>query len=808
MFTFLHDLKFAARQLIRHGGYTIISILTLALGLGANAAIFSVVNAFLLKPLPYANPTQLVQVWGTTKGGGLGTASIPDWTDWRQQANLFQDFAIYQSRSFNLDSGANPEHVSGREVSGNFFDVMGTRPTLGRTFAPGEDTAGRQQVAVLSDALWRRLGANPAIGGTKISLNDQPYTVIGVMPPNFKFPSATAEVWAPLVPDPKFAVSRGNNQYFCVARMKTGVKMESAQSQMTTISARISKQYPDSNANRSVVLVSLQRQLAGPVRQSLLVLLAAVGFVFLIACVNVVNLNLTRTASRQREIAVRRAMGASGARLFRQFITESILLTLVGSAVGWLLAQWVVQILVAANQSPLPTYTEVNPDARVFGFELILALIAALALATATAWKATRVNVQQTLKEGGRAITAGRAHQRTSKILVVVEVAASVVLLAGAGLMLRTFASLRKVDTGFPTPERVLTMAVSLPDAKYASVGSSLRFLQPARARIEAIPGVTAVGAINFLPVQAWGINGDFEIVGHLYPDPANNPGAELRAVDGDFYRAMGLPLLQGRSFTASDTKDSEFVAIINQRAALDYWPKQDPIGSHIHLSGDKSPIYTIVGVVRDSTQPGPSGHVQPEIDVPFSQWPNTWPDFTRSFSIVVRTASSSTALAETVRHAIQEVDSRQPVYLVMTMAQVLDESTANTQFNAFFLAVFAAVALVLAAIGIYGVLSYGVRQRTHEIGVRMALGADPVGVLRMVIGEGLLLNLIGLVLGLAGSLYLTRFLSSLLFGVKATDIETFAAVAVVLTFVVMLACYIPARRAMKVDPMVALRYE
>jgi predicted permease len=807
MLDLFHDVRFAVRQLLRHPGYTAVAIATLALGLGANTAIFSVVNAYLLKPLPLKNPDRIVQMFESDEGR-TGTVSIPDLTDWRNEATLFEGMSDYFSTHFNISRTGAAENVSGQQVSPNFFDVMGGKPAIGRTFAADADHPGNQHVAMLSYALWQRLGSKPDIVGEIISLDSERYEVAGVMPDSFRFPSATAEIWVPLVPDPKFAASRGNRQYFVVGRMKRGIALAQAQAQLDGIAKRLEMLYPDSNKGRGILLVPLQEQLTGRVRQSLYVLLGATAFVFLIACVNVVNLNLTRTASRQREIAVRRAMGATGARLFRQFIVEGLVLTLAGGAAGWLLAQWGVEILAAANSNPLPSFAQIAPDSSVFAFEFGLGLLAALALAVGTAWKATRINVQQTLKEGGRGASQGSSQQRTSKILVVSEVAAAVILLAGAGLMLRTFENLRGVDTGFVSPDRVLTMQVSLPAKKYAGNKANTEFLNPVLSKIAALPGVDSAGAINFLPVQSYGINGDFEIVGVKYPDPSNEPQAEVRAVTSDFYRAMGLPIVIGRTFDANDTVDSEHVAVINQRAALIYWHNQNPIGTHIHISGDESPVYTIVGIVRDSTQPGPGGHVQPEIDVPFTQWPNTWPDLTKTFSIAVHTNGDPHALEQPIRAAVTSVDPQQAVYLVKTMADVIAESTSDKQFDAFFLAVFALVALALAAVGIYGVLSYGVRQRTHEIGVRMALGAEPIGVLGMIVGEGLLLNAIGLAIGLGGAWYLTRFLAALLYGVKPADVTTFVAVGLTLTVIALLACYIPARRAMKVDPMVALRYE
>jgi putative ABC transport system permease protein len=808
MTTLWHNLQFAFRQLAKNPSYAAIVILTLALGIGANTAIFTVVNVYMIKPLPLPHPDRLVQIWESWQDG-QGTVSMPDLKDWREQNTVFEGLAAYQAASFNLSRDGSPEQVSGREVTANYFDVMEGKPALGRTFAPSEDEQGHQYEIVMSDALWRRLGADPSLVGKKLALDSRDFDVIGVMPPEFRFPSATAELWVPLVPNPKFAASRDDHEYTVVGRIKPGVSLQMSVAEMKTIATRLEKTYPDSNKGRTVLLIPFQQQLTSRISQSLSVLMVAVAFVFLIACANVVNLNLTRTASRQREFAIRRAMGAGGARLFGQFVTESVFVTAAGGFAGWFLAQWGVQLLVAANKSPLPTFARAEPDIRVFGLTFFLGLITALLLASANAWKAMRVDIQHTLKEGGRNVSPGKMGQRVNKGLVVAEIASTVILLSGAGLMVRSLVGLGRVNPGFVSPEKILTMKLGLSPSSHGESRPVTSFLGPVMEHLSAVSGVEAAGAITMLPMQESWTNGNFEIVGVTDPKASQQPESELRAVYGDYYRAMGVPLIRGRYITVRDTKNSEPVAIINQTAAKRYWNGTDPLGSHIKIGGGDSPAYAIVGVVQDSLQSDPSVRVQAEVDVPFSQWPVTWPpELIRTFSIVVRSSSNPTELAGPLSREIQSVDPTQPVFLVKTMQRVIDESTAATQFSTFFLVVFAVVALSLAAVGIYGVLSYGVRGRTHEIGIRMALGANPGRVLRMVIGEGLVLDVIGLSIGVTVSLYLTRFISSLLFGVKQTDAPTFVGVAILISFVVLLACYIPARRAMKVDPIEALRYE
>ncbi|HXN65153.1 MAG TPA: ABC transporter permease [Candidatus Acidoferrales bacterium] len=803
------DFTYAVRQLAKNPGFAAIAILTLALGIGANTAIFTVVNSFLLKPLALPDPGSMVQIWETTSKR-QGTASMSDLKDWQAQNSVFTGIAGYSRSDFNLSREGSPERVSGVAVTANYFDVMRASPQLGRAFSRDEDTAGHEREVVLSDRLWKRLGASPTISGQSLLVNGESYSVIGVMPAQFNFPSATVEMWVPLVPDPKFVAERGNRNYFVVARLRPGISLAAGTTQMKAIAARLEKQYPDTNAGRSVKLVPLQEQLTGSVRQSLWVLLAAVAFVFLIACANVVNLLLTRTTSRGREIAIRRALGAGMGVLLRQFLMEGLLLSVAGGLAGWLVADWGLQLLVAGRAN-LPTFTQVNPDMRVFGFTLILMLITALALGVAMAWKASHVNVQDVLKKGGRSSTVGPGRQRTSKILVITEVASTVILLTGAGLMLQTFVHLRRENLGVDSPEKILTMRLSLPAAKYTEPRQvAAAFLAPVMERIEGLPGVRSAGAVSFLPIQESWVNGGFEIEGQpsAPPDSSEGPIAELRAVSNDFYRAMGIPLQRGRYFTPQDGADSGFVTIINTAAANRYWPNQDPMDQRIHIAESQA-WYTIVGVVQNTLQAGPGVAAQAEVDVPFAQWPASWPpEIARTFSIAVRTGGDAAALSLAVRQEILRIDPDQPVSRVKTMEQVISDASANNQFDAYFLGLFAAVAMVLAAIGIYGVLSYGVRQRTHEIGIRMALGARPSDVLVRVIGEGLTLAAIGLAAGITCSLYLTRFLSSLLFGVKPIDFATFFLVSLVITAVVVLACLLPARRAMTVDPLVALRYE
>jgi putative ABC transport system permease protein len=802
----LQDLRYGLRMLAKNPGFTAAVVITLTLGIGANTAIFTVFNSVVLRPLPLPSPDRVIRLWHSNiQGGGFGSVSYPNLQDWRAENAAFEGLASWMGGSFNLKGKGSPERIPGAFVSANYFEVMGVRPLVGRTFLPDEDKPGNNRVVVLAESTWKgAFGGDPNSIGRTVTLNEEIFAIVGVMPASFRFPVTNAQAWAPLVPDASWgAQNRGNHILQVVGRLKARVTLQQARSQMDAIASRLAKRYPDSNADQGVRLLPLQEGMVGDIRKDLLMLLVAVVFVFLIACANVVNLLLTRAAARQREIAVRMAIGAGRLRLLRQFLTETLLMVSLGAALGWGLAIGGVHLLLLLNPEDLPRLEEIRPDARVLAFTLLVALVGAVTMAAASALKAFQFNVRETLKEGGAAAAGGLRLSQARSILVVGEVAIAVLLLVGAGLLLKSLWRLQQVDAGL-RPEHVLTMRLSLPQSKYSAEHPVSAFYERMLEKVEALPGVEAAGVITLLPIQESWTNGGFQIEGR---PPSESGVAEVRAVSADYYRAMGVPLLRGRYFTAGDNRDSLPGVIINQEIARRYFQKEDALGRHMQIGGGP-PWYTIVGVVGDVRQAGLALPPQRETDVPYSQWPPSWPDLTRDMSLVVRTRVEPAAITSAVRGAILSVDPDQPVYQVMTMDQVVSESMAGRRFDLMLLGVFASVALVLAALGTYAVLAYSTRQRTHEIGIRVALGARPADVLRLIVGEGITLAGAGVVLGLGGAYALTRFLESLLYEVKPNDPSTFVASCFVLMFAALLACYIPARRATKVDPMVALRYE
>lgn len=792
------DLRYAARLLAKRPGFTAVAVLTLALGIGANSAIFSVVNAVLLRPLPFKEPNQLIRVWETFYPSGWGSVSVLNLKDWREQNDVFTGLAAFQTTSFALQSAEHPERVSAAAVSADFFDVLGVPPQSGRAFFEGEDQPGRQHVVVLSDQLWKRsFGADPAIIGQSLTLSGEKYTVVGVAPSGLRYPSRLTELWVPLVPQPNQS-NRGNHWLQVLGRLKPGVTIEQAREQMVAIAARLEQEYPDAQARRSVRLLPLQEETVRNVRPALLLMLGAVAFVLLIACTNVANLLLARASGRGREIAIRSALGAGRGTLIRQFLTESVLLSVLGAAVGLVLAKWGLDVLVALAGSSLPRANEVALDGRVLGFTLLLSMATGVVFGLAPALQATKTDVQKALKEGG---SAGGGFERNwlRSLLVVLEVTAALVLLVGAALLIRSFARLQDTETGL-RPENVLTLSLALPQAKYDTPQTVNTFYQQLLERISALPGVQACGAINMLPLQQWGTNGPIEIEGEG-PYPAGQaPIAEYRTASPDYFRALGVPLIAGRFFNDQDRESAEIRIIINQTLADRYFANQDPIGKRLKAG---SPNWvTIVGVVGDVRQSGLTQPARSELFWCSLQAPRS------AMSMVVRNASEPTALTSAVRAEVQALDSNLPIHNVKTMETVIAESVADRRLNMLLLGIFAGVALILALIGIYSVMSYTTTQSTREIGIRMALGAQPLDVLKLIVGQGAVLSLVGVALGLVVAFGLTRLMASLLFGVTATDPLTFAGVPVILMAVSLVACYLPARRAIKIDPMIALRYE
>ncbi len=800
------DLRYAIRQFMKKPAFTAVAVLTLALGIGANAAIFSVVNAVLLRPLPLGEPDRLIKLWETFTPGGQsqafqGTVSVPNLKDWLEQNDVFTGIATWQFSSLGLQGQDHPERALGATVSANFFDVSGVQPVAGRGFAEGEDTAGRNRVVVLSDNLWRRnFGADREIINRSITLGGEDHTIIGVMPAWFRFPSASTELWVPLVPTESQIQSRGSHWMFAMGRLKPDVPLERAQEQMTSIARRLEEQYPNEQAGRSIKLIPLQEETVQNVRPALMVLLGAVAFVLLIACTNVANLLLARAASRRKEIAIRTSLGASRARLIRQFLTESVLLAVVGGALGLLLALWSLDALLALAADSLPRAGEVGLDWKVVGFTSLLSIATGIVFGLAPALQSSKMDVQSVLKESG----AGGASARRNKVrslLVVVEVASAMVLLVGAGLLIKSFIRLQETETGFKA-ENLLTMGVALPQAKYSTPQAVPAFYRQTLERIAALPGVEAAGAINLLPIQQTGFNGGIEIEGQGPYPPGQAPLAEFRVVTPDYFRAMGIPLLTGRSFDDRDQEKSTPVILVNQTLVNKFLDGENPLNRRIRAGSPEWAM--IVGVVGDVRQSGITRETRPEIYISYAQAAN----LARSMSLVVRSSLDTATLTAAIRREVQAVDPAQPIHNIRTMEAVIARSVSNDRLNMILLSIFASAAVALAMIGIYSVMSYTVTQSTRDIGIRMALGAKRADIVRMVVGQGLGLTSIGAVAGLASSYALTRLLESLLYGVSATDAATFAAVPVLLVAVSALACFIPARRATRVDPIVALRYE
>jgi predicted permease len=802
------DLRYGLRVLWKNPGFTVVAVLALALGIGANSAIFSVVNTVLLRPLPYRDPERLVMVWEdrSKQGYPRDTPAPANFIDWRDQNQVFEGMAAIASQSFNLTGAGEPERIDGKRVSASLFPLMGVEPLVGRTFTPEEDQPGANRVVVLSHGLWqRRFGSDRKIVGQPLTLNGESFMVVGVMPPHFRFPAREDELWVPIAFSPQAAAARGSHYLQVIARLKPGVTLEQARAEMETIAARLMQQYPNTNTNVGAALVPLHEHLVGDIKPALLVLLGAVGFVLLVACANVANLLLARAAGRQKEIALRVALGASRARLIRQFLTESLLLAALGGVVGLLLSLWGVNALKAFIPENISQAQAVAVDARVLGFTLLVSLLTGLIFGLAPATQASSFNLNETLKEGGRDSASGSRGNRIRGLLVITEVAVSLVLLIGAGLLINSFLRLRGVDPGFRA-DNLLTMRVVLPEMKYPDQPRRTAFYAELVRRLEALPGVQSAAVTNWIPLVRQGDSLGITIEGQPAPAPGQNPSAVTRVVSPHYFRTMGIQLTRGREFVEQDTADSPRVVVISETMARRFWPGEDPLGKRLTTGGPAGapiPWMEVVGVVKDVRQMELTADPKPQMYVPFTQ-----PVFFRPSHLVVKTDVEPRTLATAVRKAVWEIDKDQPVSNVSTMEDVLSESIARQRFSMLLFGIFAALALILAAVGIYGVMSYSVAQRTREIGIRIALGAQRGDVLRLAVGGGLKLVLIGVVLGLAAAFALTRVMTSLLFGVSATDPATLVVISLVLISVAVLASYIPARRATKVDPMVALRYE
>ena len=806
MDAFLNDIRYALRNLIKRPGFTLIAVLTLGLGIGANSAIFSAVNALLLNPLAFPETDRIVAIWDTMPSRGVvhNEVTVANYLDWRAQNQSFEQLALYRWWSANLTGNDSPERIQGFQVTANFIDVTGVKPIMGRNFTEEENQPGKDRVAIITHSLWqRRFGGDPNILNKTITIGSVQRTVVGVMPERFNFPKG-AEVYAPLALTPELMSSRGNHSYYVIGRLKPGVTIEQAQADTNNITARLEKQYPETNTGWGAAVYPI---VADTVRQydtALWVMMGAVGFVLLIACANVANLMLARASGRQKEIALRAALGASRWRIARQLLTESVIVALLGGAVGVLIGFWGIDALRASNPGDAarfaPGWYQLGINVPVLLFTVGISLFSGLVFGLAPSLQVSKPDLNDALKEGARSVS-GSAHRLRSS-LVVFEVALSLVLLVGAGLLVRSFLSLLKTDPGF-NPDNVLTMALVLPGAKYREQPQVAAFYNDLVQRVKTTPGVDSAAAVNHLPLGGSNSSESYLVDGEPEPQPGQENEGRIRVATPEYFQTMRIPIMQGRGFTEQDKAGAPPVVIVNETLARKHWPGQNPIGKRIRFYGppERTPWIEIVGVIEDVRH-----HLEepatPEYYLPFTQNPGY------GMFLVARTSVDPASLAGAIRQQVWAIDKDQPVFDVRTMQEVRSASVTMYSFSSVTLGIFAGIALLLASIGIYGVMAFAVTQRTQEIGIRMALGARGSDVLRLVIVHGMKLAVIGIAIGLLGAWGLTRFMGQLLVGVQATDLLTFAVVSACLFIAALLACYVPARRATKVDPLVALRYE
>ena len=802
----LSDTRYAVRNLLRRPAFTLIAVITLALGISANTTIFSVINSLILKPLPFPELDRTVAIWDKMPSRGVthNEVTVANYLDLRSQNQTFEQLALYRWWSPNLTGVEPPERLQGFLVTANFFDSLGMKPIMGRTFTEEENQPGKDAVAIITYGLWqRRFGGDPQILNKTITVNTIARTIVGVMPENFNFPKA-AELYGPIAMTPELMKNRGSHGYYIIGRLKLGTPIEKAQAEIDNIMARLEQQYPETNTGWGATAFPLVADTVHYYATAMWIMMGAVGFVLLIACANVANLMLARATGRQKEIAVRTALGASRWRIIRQLLTESVIVALIGGALGVMLGFWGIAALRAANPGDaakyVPGWYQLGINAQVLLFTLGLSFLSGIVFGLAPAWQTSKPNLNDSLKEGSRQ-TSGSSHRLRSS-LVVFEVALSLMLLVGAGLLTRSFLSLLRTNPGFNS-DKVLTMSVVLPVQKYKAEPQRAAFYNDLIQRAKTYPGVESAAVVNYLPLGQGNSSDSYLVEGEPEPQPGHENEGRYRVASPDYFRTMGVSIIRGRAFTDQDKAGATPVVIVNETLARRHWPGQDPIGRRIRFYGplDKAPWMEVVGVIadvkHDLTIP-----VEPEYYLPHAQ--DSW----NGMILVAKTSVDPGSLSDALRQQVWAIDKDQPVFDVRTMEEVKSASVVLYSFSSVMLGIFAAVAMVLAAIGIYGVMAFAVTQRTQEIGIRMALGARTADVLKLVVKHGMKLALLGIMIGLAGSWALTRFIAKLLVGVQPTDLLTFSLVSLCLLLAAFIACYLPARRATKVDPLVALRYE
>lgn len=814
MESLIKDIRYGIRSLLKRPGFTAIAVATLALGIGANTAIFSVVNAVLLRTLPFANPDQLVMIWEDASFAGFprNTPAPANYVDVKNQNTVFQDVAAMDRRTFNLTGDGEPEKVEANGVTANFFPLLGVKPALGRSFLNEEDQPGARRVVMINHNLWQqRYGGAADIVGRELLLNGEKYTVVGVMPRGFQFLSSKTGMWVPIGFTPEGLASRGRHYLQVVARMKPGVTAEQANADVRTIHQRIAHDNPETAGRLSGYAMPLRDQVAGDIRRPLMVLSVAVGFVLLIACANIANLLLSRAASRRREMAVRSALGASRARILRQLLVEGLLMSAAGAVLGLFLATWSFAFLEQLIPDGLTLSTRLSMDPKVLGFTLVVTLFTTLLFGLAPAFQASKIDLNEALKQGGGRSALSAGGNRLRSAMVVAEVALALVLLVGAGLLIQTFLKLRDQYAGL-RPESVLTLRTVLSRTKYPEHPQRVSFYKQVLERVESLPGVVAAGYTTTVPLAEKGGTNGFSIEGRSIEQLTAGGlayDANHRQISVDYFKAMNIPLKQGRSFNPGDNEQSIPVAIINETMAHQYWPGENAIGKRFKLGDpddNEVPWVAIVGIAGDVRQMGIDEPVKPEMYFPYQQ--GEAGAFYAPRDLAIRTSVDPMSLVTAARNEIHQVDPDQPISNIRTMGEVLGEETASRELGMTLLTIFAGLALLLATLGIYGVLAYFVVQHTQEIGVRMALGAQRSNILGLVLKKGMALTALGVAIGLVAAFALTRLMSSLLFGISTADPLTYAGISLLLLVVAFLACYLPARRATRVDPMVALNYE